>query len=176
MMIHLTHALLRPWQRGDEQSCAKHANDRGVWRNLRDTFPHPYTPADTLDWIERNEALPRRTNFVIIVDGEAAGGIGIMLREDVDRRTAEIGYWLGRAHWGRGIATEAVRAVSKWAFTDFDLIRLEAGVFGWNPAPARVLEKAGYTLEGRLRDAITKDGETTDRMMYSLLRQEADGI
>ena len=82
-------------------------------------------------------------NFAIVVSGEAIGGIGLRLGTDIFRRSAEIGYWLGEPFWGRGIATEAVGAVSQYAFESFDLCRLEAGVFEWNPASMRVLEKAG---------------------------------
>lgn len=170
LMIQLRNAHLRPWERGDEESCVRHANDRGIWRNMRDLFPHPYIFEDAVSWISRNETAEVQTNFAIVVDGEAAGGIGIMLRSDVDRRSGEIGYWLGRSHWGRGIVTEAVVAVSEWTFQNFDMARLDAGVFEWNPASARVLEKAGYTFEGRQRKSVTKDGETIDRLIYALIR------
>ena len=84
--------------------------------------------------------------------------------EDADERP------LGRAFWGRGIASAAVRAVTELSFEQFDLNRLHAGVFAWNPASARVLEKAGYVLEGRLRSAVTKDGRTTDQLKYAITR------
>jgi RimJ/RimL family protein N-acetyltransferase len=79
---------------------------------------------------------------------------------------------LGEPYWGRGIATEAVRAVTDYAFRTFDLCRLHAGVFEWNPASMRVLEKAGYTLEARHRRSVTKDGQTIDRLVYALVRPE----
>lgn len=87
------------------------------------------------------------------------------------RRSAEIGYWLGEPFWGRGIATAAVIAVTGYAFTRHDLVRLHAGVFEWNPASARVLEKAGYSLEGRLRKSVTKNGETIDQLLYATIRE-----
>jgi len=108
--------------------------------------------------------------FAFIVEGSAVGGIGLVLKDDVFRRSAEIGYWLGEGYWGRGIATEAVRALTEYAFVTFDLCRLHAGVFEWNPASMRVLEKAGYTLEARHRKNVTKDGETIDRLVYALVR------
>jgi len=109
-------------------------------------------------------------DFAVVVDGAAVGGISLEPGEDVFRRSAEIGYWLGEPFWGRGIATEAVRAVSDYAFATFDVCRLEAGVFSWNAASARVLEKAGYVLEGRCRQAVVKDGRLGDRLLYALLR------
>ena len=104
----------------------------------------------------------------------AVGGIGILLQEDVHRRSAEIGYWLGEDYWGRGIVTEAVRRVTDWAFENFDLCRIFAHVFAWNPASMRVLEKAGYEYEGRLRQSVTKDGQTIDQVIYAIIRE--DGV
>jgi [ribosomal protein S5]-alanine N-acetyltransferase len=104
------------------------------------------------------------------VDGAAVGGVGIELGTDVFRRSAEIGYWLGEPFWGRGIATEALRAMTAYAFERFDICRLEAGVFDWNPASARVLEKNGYVLEGRARLGVIKDGRMGDRLLYALVR------
>jgi ribosomal-protein-alanine N-acetyltransferase len=110
------------------------------------------------------------TNFAIEVDGQAIGSIGYVPGQDVERHSAEVGYWLGRAYWGRGIATAAVRALTVQLLDRPDFRRLHATVFAWNPASARVLEKAGYTLEGRLRDAVTKDGKTTDGLLYAIVR------
>ena len=169
--LKLSRCTVRPWRPGDETTLVRYANDRGVSGNLRDRFPFPYTAADADAWIAHvaAEAPPPR-NLAIVVDGHAVGGIGVELGQDVYHRSAEIGYWLGEPFWGRGIATEALRAVTEYAFATFDIIRLEAGVFGWNPASARVLEKAGYTLEGRLRQAIVKAGRVGDRLIYARLR------
>jgi RimJ/RimL family protein N-acetyltransferase len=170
--LDLGVCVLRPWRRGDEASLAQHADNSAVSRNLKDTFPHPYTLADAEAWIGRNVDAERLTNFAIIVDDAAVGGIGIIAGTDVDRRSAEIGYWLAEPYWGRGIATAALRAVTEWAFATFDLVRLQADVYEWNPASARVLEKAGYTLEGRQRKGVTKDGVTMDRLVYVIVREE----
>lgn len=147
-----------------------HADDREVWLNLRDRFPHPYTDADARDWIRAAAGQRPVQSFAIEVEGRAGGGIGVHPMVDVHRRTAEIGYWLGKEFWNRGIATEAVRATAEYAFPAFDLARLEALVYEWNPASARVLEKAGFQLEARLRRAITKDGRTIDALLYSMVR------
>jgi len=105
------------------------------------------------------------------VDGSACGGIGFYILDDVYRRTARIGYWLGEPHWGRGIATEALGALTTFAFSRFDFARIEATVFEWNTASGRVLEKAGYTLEARLRMRATKDGRTVDELLYARVRE-----
>jgi ribosomal-protein-alanine N-acetyltransferase len=170
MEFVLSKSRLRPWLTGDEESLVLHANNRLVWRNLRDAFPHPYTIADARQWIQIANPSPPITNFAIIVEGAAVGGIGVVLKDDVFRRSAEIGYWLGEEFWGRGIVTEAVREVTEYAFTTFDLCRIYAGVFEWNPASMRVLEKAGYEFECRMRKSVTKDGETVDELIYAVVR------
>jgi len=170
MEIQLSKSMLREWRRGDEESLVRHANNVNIWRNLRDSFPHPYTLADAKHWIEVANPGAPITSFAIVVEAEAVGGIGLVLWEDVFRRSAEIGYWLGEEYWGRGIVTEAVRAVTEYAFANFDLCRIYAGVFEWNAASARVLEKAGYEFECRLRKSITKDGRTVDELIYTMIR------
>ena len=139
---------------------------------MRDRFPHPYTRTDADWWIAHVRTQWPPTNFAIVVDGEAAGGIGFIPQEDVSRRSAEIGYWLGEAYWGRGIATDAVRAVTTHIFATFDICRIYATVFESNPASARVLEKAGFVYEGRMRQAVTKNGHRLDALMYALLKDE----
>jgi RimJ/RimL family protein N-acetyltransferase len=170
VQIQLSTCTLRPWRAGDRDSLVRHADNRNVWLNMRDRFPHPYTAADARAWIKRSSAERPFTTLAIEVDGAAVGGVGIQPGTDVFRRSAEIGYWLGEPFWGRGIATEALRAMTEYAFEHFDICRLEAGVFEWNPASMRVLEKAGYVLEGRARLGVTKDGRTGDRLLYALVR------
>ncbi len=171
MVIKLQKSILRPWRVGDEDSLVENANNRNVWRNLRDIFPHPYTRKDADNWIALAGSQDPVINFAIEVAGLAVGGVGLKLREDVDRRSAEIGYWLGECYWRRGIVSEALAAVTEYAFASFDICRLEAGVFDWNPASAHLLEKVGYVLEGRLRSAITKDGQTIDELVYAMVRE-----
>ncbi len=171
LKLKLNQVLLRDWRPGDEDSLIRYANNRNVWINLRDRFPHPYTLADAEGWIEGPGQSSPQTQFAIVLDGEAVGGVGFELREDIFRRSAEIGYWLGEPFWGRGIATEALRAVTEYALKNFDLCRIEAGVFEWNPASMRVLEKAGYVLEARLRQSITKNGRTIDQFLYAMVRE-----
>lgn len=171
MDVRLSRCSVRSWRWKDRDAIVRHANDRSVWINLRDRFPHPYTVADAQHWLELVVDRQPETNFAIAVDNEAAGGIGFTLQDDVGFRSAEIGYWLGRTYWGRGIATEALIAVTEHAFANYDICRLFAHVFEWNPKSMRVLEKAGYRCEGRLRKSVTKDGETIDQLMYALIRE-----
>ncbi|HEX6729006.1 MAG TPA: GNAT family N-acetyltransferase [Pyrinomonadaceae bacterium] len=169
MEIELKTGWVRSWQWKDRDSIVHHANNRNVWINLRDRFPHPYTVSDAKSWLESVIGRVPETNFAIAsVDNEAVGGIGFILQPDVGYRSAEIGYWLGEDHWGRGLATEAVRAITDHAFAHHDICRIYAHVFEWNAASARVLEKVGYVFEGRLKKSVTKDGKTIDQLMYAI--------
>jgi RimJ/RimL family protein N-acetyltransferase len=171
MELALAGGRIREWRPDDAASLARHANSRNIWRNVRDHFPHPYTLADAETWIERVTSEHPPTQLAIEVDGEAAGGIGLFLQCDVERRSAELGYWLGEAYWGQGLMTEAVRRFTAEAFDAFGLLRIYAVVFEWNPASCRVLEKAGYVLEGRLRKAVVKDGALLDQFLYAAVRE-----
>lgn len=176
MKLTLPIGVVREWRPTDAASLAEHANDRRIWRNLRDRFPHPYTRADGEAFIAMTRAMTPMTLFAIAVDDAAVGGIGYTLHEDVERVSAEIGYWLGTAYWGRGIVTSAVTAVTTLAFHQHEeLRRVYAVPFTWSVASTRVLEKAGYRLEGRLRQSVIKDGDVTDQFMYAILRDELPG-
>lgn len=169
MEIKIGKWKIRSWKDADVAAIVKYANNRKVWINLRDSFPHPYTEKYAIEWINHVKALNPQTQFAIASDEEAVGGIGFLLQNDVYRRSAEIGYWLGETHWEKGIATKAVRALTEYVFAHYDIVRIYASVFEWNRASARVLEKAGYTYEGRLRKCVTKDGKTIDQLMYAIV-------
>jgi len=171
VQLKLKTCVVRSWEWRDRDALVRHANNRNVWINLRDRFPHPYTVSDARRWLENAVGHKPETNFAIAVAGEAVGSIGFDLQHDVDHRSAEIGYWLGQEFWGRGIATEALIAVTDYTFSNYDVCRLFAHVFAWNPASARVLEKAGYEYEGRLRKSVTKDGQTIDQLIYAMIRE-----
>jgi ribosomal-protein-alanine N-acetyltransferase len=168
--LTLKTCTIRGWEWRDRDPMVRYANNRNVSINLRDRFPFPYTVRDARTWLDSVVDEKPATNFAIDVAGEAVGGIGFTPQHDVGRRSAEIGYWLGEQFWGRGIATEALIAVTEYAFANFDLCRLYAHVFDWNGASVRVLEKAGYEFEGRLRKSVTKDGQTIDQLMYAMIR------
>src|SRR6185436_14085488 len=113
MQLALKHCTLRDWRQDDAADIAKHANSRRVWLGVRDVFPYPYTVADAEEFLDRAMSEDPPTRFCIDVGGKAVGGIGIHPGIDVHRRTAEIGYWLGKEFWGRGIVTEAVTALTE---------------------------------------------------------------
>jgi RimJ/RimL family protein N-acetyltransferase len=167
MLLPFPGGVLRWWRSDDAPALARHADNRKVWANLRDRFPSPYTIEDADAWVRHCTREVPATNFVIDIGGEAVGGIGLVLRSDVERVDAEIGYWLGEAYWNRGVATGAVQAFAPWALQRFHLARLHALVFDFNAASARVLEKAGFTFEGRLRHSAFKDGRLIDQLLYA---------
>jgi ribosomal-protein-alanine N-acetyltransferase len=98
---------IRSWRLEDGQSLVCHANNLKVWRNLRDRFPHPYTPDEAQKWLAQTVSADPEVDFSVVFGGEAVGGIGFTLGSDVERHSAEVGYWLGEGFWGRGIATAA---------------------------------------------------------------------
>ncbi|MBK8496638.1 MAG: GNAT family N-acetyltransferase [Ferruginibacter sp.] len=161
---------IRNWKHGDLKSLVLHANNIKVWNNLRNYFPHPYTDEDGKAWLDKVvDALPA-VNLAIDVDGQAVGGIGLILNGDVYIKSAEIGYWIGEEFWGQGITTEAVRLMTEYAFYYFDLLRLYAEVFENNKASMRVLEKNGYYLEGVRRKAVFKNEVIMDDYIWVKLR------
>jgi [ribosomal protein S5]-alanine N-acetyltransferase len=163
----LERCAVRDWQRNDAASLAKHANNRRVWLGLRDLFPHPYTVDHANEFIRHITSEEPITQFCIDIEGCAVGGIGLRMGEDVHRYTAELGYWLSEDFWGHGVASEAVPAVTEYCFEHFPLRRIYAEPYANNPASARVLEKAGFVLEGRLKNNIFKDGQVLDSLLYA---------
>jgi len=174
VQLQLDDILLRPWQPGDEEALVKHGDNYQIWKNVRDRFPHPYTMEDARIWIRIANQDPTAINLAIVIDREVAGAIGVIFKDDVYSRTAEIGYWLGETYWRQGITTRVVQALSDYVLEQFDICRLYAGVFEYNQASSRVLEKAGYHLEARLRQSVTKEGRTVDELIYTRLANQAE--
>ena len=169
MQLTLDHSIVRSWRTTDAETLARHANNRKIWINLRDAFPHPYTIHDAREFIRAIRSRTPETTFAIAVGDEAVGSIGFVLHRDVERVSAEIGYWLAEPFWGRGITAEALAATTKFAIEQHGLTRIYAVPFAWNAASCRVLEKAGYVLEARLRNSAVKDGKLTDQLQYAFI-------
>jgi len=169
MHIRIGEYIIRDWAPSDEAALVKYADNRKIWLNLDDRFPHPYTAADAREWISLASKEPV-TNFAIATAYEAIGGVGLRLLEGLFRNSAELGYWLAEPYWGKGIATAAVPAMVDFGFRELNLVRLQALVFARNTASAHVLEKCGFKLEGRLVKGIYKDGENIDGLIYARLR------
>jgi RimJ/RimL family protein N-acetyltransferase len=168
--IALDSCIVRDWTTDDLAPLVRHANNRRVWINLRDRFPHPYLEPHGRQFLEHVSQLSSPTVWAIEMNGEAVGGIGLEPLTDVERISAEIGYWLGEPHWGRGVMTEVLRGVTRYAFAHYDLTRIFALPFADNPGSIRVLEKAGYVIEGRLRQSAIKDGVIRDQLLFAAYR------
>jgi ribosomal-protein-alanine N-acetyltransferase len=167
MKLKLERCTIREWRPDDAPSLTRHANNRRVWLGLRDLFPHPYAIENAHEFLRQAAAEKPTTKFCIDIEGAAAGGIGIRIGEDVHRHVGQLGYWLGEEFWGRGIMTEAVSEFVNYCFKKFPLHRIYAEAYANNPASARVLEKARFVLEGRLRKNVVKDGEVLDSLLYA---------
>ncbi len=160
---------LRPFRNDDAVSIARHANNPNIAANLRDRFPHPYTIEDAYEFLDRVNRGSHVT-LAIEVNGDAVGAIGIIFGDDIERCTAELGYWLGEEFWNHGITTAAIRNFTAWAFREFPLTRIYAKPFVENQASCHVLEKAGYTREAVLRKAAIKRGASRDFVLYAVVR------
>jgi RimJ/RimL family protein N-acetyltransferase len=170
MAIQKESFMLRPWEEGDAASLVENANNFNVWRNLRDSFPHPYTEADGRYFIETAKSKPATQDFAIVVDGKAAGGIGVVPLTDVERFSVEIGYWIGEPYWGKGIVTQAVQTMTAYLFEHTNIVRLFAPVFAHNTASARVLEKSGFRRVGILEKAAFKNNRFEDMLYYERVK------
>jgi len=169
MRLTLATCAIRSWRTSDIGSLVTYANNARIAKHLRDAFPQPYAARDGRNFIRHVRSHRPETDFAIAVSGQAVGGIGFKLRPDVERVSAEIGYWLGEPFWGRGIATDALIALTQYAIAKHGLTRVFAVPFATNPASCRVLEKAGYGLEARLRRSAIKDGAVIDQLQYAFI-------
>ncbi|WP_420147280.1 GNAT family N-acetyltransferase [Spirosoma sp.] len=167
MNLDCGYFQLRTWQLTDAKTLTGHANNRAIWVNLRDRFPHPYTQADAEWWVQYASDKAPTSNLAIDVNGEAVGSIGLEFHTDIERCSAEIGYWLSEQYWGKGIMTTALSAITDYAFAQFELTRIYAVPFTHNKASIRILEKAGYQREGLMRRSVIKDGVVLDQFLYA---------
>ncbi|MDI9237451.1 GNAT family protein [Lysobacter sp. LF1] len=163
--------VLRSWRPDDLDSLVRHANDARVVRGLSDRFPHPYTRESGERFLAGEIVDLRDPVFAIEVDGEACGGIGARPGEDERVHSAEMGYWLGQALWGRGLMTRVVARYVPWLMAERALFRLQATVLDFNEASARVLLKNGFQEEGVLRCAVVKSGEPRDLRLFAKVRR-----
>lgn len=172
MNISFEGIVLRPWTIKDAADLAVVANNSKISDNLRDGLPFPYTRKDAVAWLKIiiPQNIPPRY-FAITLNNEIVGNIGLVSKTDIYRKNLEIGLFVGEDYWGRGIATKAIKALTDYGFSNFDIIRIYAEVFSDNTGSRRALEKAGYTLEATLHNSIIKNDVIKDSCIYSILRQ-----
>ena len=165
---------IRKWDPADAKDLSAVISNAKIHDNLRDGLPYPYTEQDGLDFIsamlsaDANETFA----FAITTEGKVIGSIGVFRQGNIHRRTAELGYYIAEAYWGKGLMTKAVRQICRYVFDNSDILRIYAEPFAFNAASCRVLEKAGFQYEGTLRSNAVKNGNVIDMKMYSLLKSE----
>ncbi|MBN8696157.1 MAG: GNAT family N-acetyltransferase [Bacteroidetes bacterium] len=161
---------LRPFRIADTNPLVKHANNPKIAANLTDKFPHPYTQEHALHFIQNAMKHSPSNVLAITIDDEVVGGIGIHPQDDIQRKNAELGYWLAEQHWGKGIVSAAIPLMVEYGFKNFDIDRIFARPFGTNIASQKVLEKSGFKLEARFEKTLLKNGFLLDELVYAIRR------
>ncbi len=164
--------ILTQWDLKYVDDVSFYANNKKIADNVRNSFPHPYSQADAENYIKDciEKGDENRLCRAITIAGKAVGSIGIFVKDDVYSKSAELGYWLAEEFWGKGIMTEAIKRICNMTFEKFDTVRIYADVFANNIGSRRVLEKAGFKLEGVLKNSVYKNGVISDSCMYALLK------
>jgi ribosomal-protein-alanine N-acetyltransferase len=173
MEIIFEGVILRPWSIKDAETLAAIANNKIIADNLRDGFPNPYSLSDANTWL--NSVIPINEPpryFAVLYENILTGSIGIVTKEDIYRKNVEIGYFLAEEYWGKNIMTKAVKAVTAYAFSKFDIVRVYAEPYADNPGSRRVLEKAGFRCEAVFKNNVIKNGVIKDSCIYSVLRED----
>jgi ribosomal-protein-alanine N-acetyltransferase len=174
-MVLADHNIkLRQFEEKDAQSVAFLCNNKKIWDNVRDYFPHPYTEKNAEEFIRACRDEDPQVTFAIQYKGDLAGCIGLVKQTDVYKLSAEVGYWIGEPFWGRGIATRAVMLIADYGFHTLGLIRIHTGVFDFNKASQRVLEKAGFKLEGIFEKSVVKNGKILNEYRYGKINDRME--
>ncbi len=172
MIIKCEKCLLRKWNQYDLHNLIKYANNPQIASNMRDRFPHPYTIEKGKEWIEFVNTSDSTHNFAISINDKAVGGIGLVVGEDIERISAETGYWLGEEYWGQGIVSSALKGLLDYGFNNLKLERIYATPFDHNVASRKVLEKNGFILEGIMRRSVMKYGKIYNKALYAIIRED----
>ena len=164
---------LRPWQANDLEPLVAVANNKQIYDQVRDMFPHPYTLDDGKYWLSVNVGVTPVINFVIEVEGEFAGSIGMVPQTDVYRCNMEIGYWLGEPFWRKGIATKAVDLIVNLIWHQYPHVhRIYANTYEHNEASQQVLKKNDFVLESVHKKGVIKNSQLLDEYVWVKLREE----
>lgn len=162
----------------DKAAHLEHLQEKQIYLQTL-AIPWPYTEADADGWVNYNiestiKQNGRSTNWAIrrASDNYLIGGIGFHNYIIGTNHKAELGYWLAKPYWNKGIMTSAIKKVTEYAFKELGLIRITAYIFDFNIASAKVLEKAGYRCEGLLRSHFKKDGKIFDGKLYAILNTD----
>lgn len=172
MIIKCDKCILRKWKCSDLESMVKNADNYKIASNLRDAFPYPYTIEDGKEWIEFAKNEEWGYYFAITINDEAVGGIGLIVGKDIERKSSEVGYWLGEDYWGKGIVSSALKGIVTFAFNELMLERIFAVPLEHNTASRKVLEKNSFVLEGILRNSVIKSGKMYNQALYAKIRED----
>ncbi len=162
--------VLRSWQMSDLDSLIENGNDTEIARFMTNKFPNPYTKEKGEGFIKFANSEGRHKIFAIEVNGKACGGIGLHPQDDVFCKNAELGYWIGRQQWGKGIISECIPLIIDYGFKYLDIDRIYAVPFSNNPGSKRVLEKSGFIQEALLKETVFKLGEKLDEYIFAIRR------
>lgn len=164
---------LRKWKMEDAQQLSEMLNNQKILANLRDGLSFPYTIDDAKEYIQAMLDADQDQTFAYAITDEkrVIGSIGVFRKDNIHFQTAELGYYIAEPDWGQGHGTRAVRQVCELIFETTDIIRIFAEPFARNLGSCRILEKAGFQLEGILRKNALKNGRTEDMKLYALVRE-----
>ena len=165
-----TKIKLRPWSINDLDNLVKFGNNPAIAKNMTDQFPSPYTIEKGKNFISM--AISAQPYHILAIDneGQAIGGIGLQLQQDIQRMNAEMGYWLAEPFWGKGIITDAIKNMVSYGFSTWPINRIYARPFGHNIASQKALEKAGFKLEATFKSTLFKNDEYVDELVYAIRR------
>ena len=166
LRIDCGSCVLRPFRESDAKIITPLLNDRSVWLNLSDRIPHPYLLEHGQGFVEMASKSDPPEHLAIALNDTPVGGIGITPGVGINRVSAEMGYWLGRDHWGKGYGSAALKAFTAYVAERFEFTRIFALIFAHNTASGRILEKCGYVREGFTRQSVIKDGVIHDEYLY----------
>ena len=173
MIIECDKCILRKWEPSDLESLVQNANNCNIASKMRDTFHYPYTVKEGKEWIKFAGNEEWGYNFAITVNNKAVGGIGLTTGKDIERKSSEVGYWLGEEHWGKGIVSSALKGMVKFAFKELKLERIFAVPLEHNIASRKVLEKNNFVLEGILRNSVVKSGKIYNQALYAKIKDNS---
>ncbi len=179
MEIKTERLVLREYRKGDKEDIRKNINKLNIIKYLL-TVPYPYTMKDAKEWIKycrKMSKAKQREHYSLAItlqeEDKVIGGIELS-KVDKFQGTAEISYWLGEQYQRKGIASEAVAVMLKFAFEKLKLRKVFARFFEGNIASSKVLVKRGFEKEGLLRKAVRSkvDNSIKDVFFYGLLKEE----
>ncbi|PKL67851.1 MAG: GNAT family N-acetyltransferase [Methanobacteriales archaeon HGW-Methanobacteriales-1] len=172
MIIECEKCVLRKWQHSDLPNLVKYANNPKIANNMRDSFPNPYTMKKGEEWLKLSKRSNTTHNFAITINNEAVGGVGLEVGRDIERISAEAGYWIAEEYWGQGITAYALKGLLGYGFNNLKLERIFSTPFDHNIASRKVLEKNGFFLEGIMRNSVIKSGKIYNKALYSIIRED----